>query len=145
MADLTSQIADTRDRLADAVEELTAKADVSARAREAADQAKARVNRTADHARQRAIQTTDHVRHTLEEGVNAAAHSVRVAGGRAKEHAAGLTRASIGAVRPQKSARGLALSSARYGGPALAAAGAVILGTAAVLTLTHHGRQPIGK
>ncbi|MEV6206270.1 DUF3618 domain-containing protein [Kitasatospora sp. NPDC051914] len=138
-ADLASQIADTRDRLADTVEELAAKADVGARVRDAAEQVKERAGRAAGHARERAGRTADHTRHALEERIDSAGHTLRASGSRMKEQASALTGTAGAAVgrHSESSARELALQTARYGGPVLAAVGGAMLGTAAVLALAR--------
>ncbi|GJF31805.1 hypothetical protein KNE206_45050 [Kitasatospora sp. NE20-6] len=104
-----------------------------------ADQAKERVGRTTDHAKERVSHTADHARHAVEDRVGSAAHSVRAGGSRVKEHAAGFADTAGAAVgeHSESSAREMALEVARYGGPVLAAAGGIMLGTAVVLALTR--------
>ncbi|WP_052391073.1 DUF3618 domain-containing protein [Streptomyces sp. NRRL B-24484] len=150
VAELTAQIADTRDRLAGTVGELAAKADVGARVRGAADQAKESAGQAAERARRRigrsgsrlkdrAGRTGHRARHAVEARAGDAAHRLRAGTSHASELAAGLADTAGAAVgrHPETSARELVLQTARYGAPVLAALGGAMLGTAAYLALSR--------
>ncbi|GAA4836209.1 DUF3618 domain-containing protein [Kitasatospora terrestris] len=107
VAELTSQIVDTHEQLADTVGELAAAMDVGARVRAASEQAKANVGRAADRVGRRIGSTGDR-----------------------------MVRAVVGR-RPETSTRELVLQTARFSGPVLAGLGGVMLGAAAVLAVAR--------